>query len=46
DPDALTVTMTEHLTDAAVEGQAMVVEVRFVAEAVGRPRLAAAPSAG
>jgi hypothetical protein len=46
DPDALSVTVTETLSAAEIEGRDMIVEARFTAEAVGRPRLAAAPSQG
>jgi N-methylhydantoinase A/oxoprolinase/acetone carboxylase beta subunit len=40
DPAALSIEITDTLTSAAVEGQDMVVEVRFRADAIGRPRLA------
>lgn len=41
DPGALTLATAETLTNAAIEGQDMVIEARFAAEAIGRPRLAA-----
>jgi hypothetical protein len=41
DPDALLIETSETLTAAAVEGRDMVIEARFTAEAIGRPRLAA-----